>query len=120
MEVLAFDAFAEITDAKKCSLDEIFAKMKKGVIIINAARGPLVNETELIECIKSRHVYAAGVDVITVEPPTEMYDYLKTDGINVTPHIAWASVNSRSNIINIAYSNIKSYVNGEDKNVVNK
>ena len=145
MEVLAYDVFADITDAKKCTLDEIFAnadiitlhcpftpetkhlickeniaKMKKGIIIINASRGPLVNESELTDAVKSGHVYACGVDVITLEPPTEMTDYLKCENINVTPHIAWASVDSRSNIINIAYGNIKAYTNGEDKNVVNK
>ncbi len=145
MEILAYDAFADITDATKCSVDEIFAqadiitlhcpfneetkhlirkeniaKMKKGVIIINVARGPLVHEADLIEAVKSGHVYAAGVDVIDVEPPKEQSEYLQTEGINITPHIAWASVNSRSNIINIAHGNIKAFIDGTPRNVINK
>lgn len=96
------------------------AKMKKGVIIINASRGPLVNEKDLVEAVKSGHVYAAGVDVITIEPPTEVTEYISCDGINITPHIAWASTNSRSNIINIAYNNVKAFIEGSNQNVVNK
>lgn len=145
MEVLAYDAFADITDVTKSTLDEVFAnadiitlhcpltpetkqfickeniaKMKKGVIIINASRGALVKEDDLTAAVISGHVYAVGADVIEVEPPKEMTGYLKCDGINVTPHIAWASQDSRNNIINIAYGNVKAYKNGEEKNIVNK
>lgn len=140
MEVLAYDSmnpqvpletvFAEsdiITlhcpltpDTKEIINKANISKMKKGVIIINASRGPLVNEPDLVEAIKSGHVYAAGVDVITVEPPKEMTPFMQCEGINVTPHIAWASQNSRSNIIDIAYGNVKAFVAGTPQNVVNK
>lgn len=144
MDVLAYDAFAEIKDAEKVGINEIFKrsdiitlncplteetkhiirkenieKMKKGVIIINAARGLLVNEDDLKEAVDSRHVYACGADVVTKEPPDEMTEYMKCARINITPHIAWASLNSRENIIDIAYNNIKSYLAKEPLNIVN-
>src|SRR5262249_1408950 len=64
------------------------ARMKKGVMLINTARGPLVNEADLIEALKSRHVAAAGLDVFEVEPRPLDSPLLKLDNVLVSGHVA--------------------------------
>lgn len=98
---------------------ETIAQMKKGVIIINLGRGPLVNEADLAEAAKSGQVYGAGLDVLDVEPPLSPTPAMGCDNINITPHIAWASRASRGNILHITHDNISAFLRGEDKNVVN-
>jgi phosphoglycerate dehydrogenase-like enzyme len=67
---------------------ERFARMKKGAMLINTARGPLVNEADLFEALKSRHVAAAGLDVFEVEPLPLASPLLTLDNVLVSGHVA--------------------------------
>lgn len=67
---------------------ERFAKMKKGAMLINTARGPLVNEADLYEALKTRHVAAAGLDVFEVEPLSLASPLLTLDNVLVSGHVA--------------------------------
>lgn len=92
---------------------ETIEKMKKDVILINTSRGPLVDETDLLEAIKSGKIYGVGLDVLKNEPPQKDSELLKNDRINITPHIAWAAIEARQNIMKIAEENLKNYLNGK-------
>jgi glycerate dehydrogenase len=94
-------------------------KMKDGVIIINTSRGPLIVEEDLAAALNSGKVYAAGVDVVSVEPIEENNPLLKAKNIFITPHIAWAPIESRERLMNIAVENLRSYLNGKPANIVN-
>lgn len=92
---------------------ETIEKMKKDVILINTSRGPLIDETDLLEAIKSGKIYGVGFDVLKNEPPQKDFELLKNDRINITPHIAWAAIEARQNIMKIAEENLKNYLNGK-------
>jgi glycerate dehydrogenase len=96
------------------------AKMKDGVIIINTSRGPLIVEADLAEALNSGKVYAAGVDVVSVEPIEADNPLLKAKNIFITPHIAWAPIESRKRLMNIAVENLRSYIDGNPENIVNE
>ncbi len=97
---------------------EAFQKMKDGVVIINTARGPLIDETALLEGLKSGKVYAAGLDVLAVEPPREHHPLFDMPNCFVTPHIAWAPVEARQRLMNTAIDNVKAFIDGNPVNRV--
>lgn len=99
---------------------ETIAKMKDGVIIINTSRGLLIVEEDLAEALNSGKVYAAGIDVVSSEPIRSDNPLLGAKNIFITPHIAWAPIESRERLMNIAVNNIKAFLNGSPVNVVNK
>ena len=68
---------------------------------------------ELLETIKSGKIYGVGLDVLRNEPPQKDSELLKNDRINITPHIAWAAIEARQNIMKIAEENLKNYLNGK-------
>ena len=92
------------------------SKMKDGVILINTARGLLINEHDLAKALKSGKVYAAGIDVLSGEPPSPDNPLLNLENCYITPHIAWACKESRQRLMDIAADNICAFLNGEDKN----
>ena len=94
--------------------------MKDGVIIINTSRGPLIVDEDLAEALNSGKVYAAGLDVVSVEPIKADNPLLKAKNIFITPHIAWAPKESRKRLMSLAADNLKAYLNGNPINVVNK
>lgn len=96
------------------------AKMKKGVIIINNSRGPLINEEDLAEALKSGDVYAAGLDVVSSEPIAADNPLLNAPNCIITPHISWAPKESRKRLMDIAVDNLKAFLDGDPINVVNK
>lgn len=99
---------------------EELIRMKPGALLINAARGGIVDEDALVEALQNNRIAGAGVDVLTEEPPVNGNPLLAVDLPNliVTPHIAWASVESRQRVINEVALNIEAFLKGESRNVV--
>lgn len=98
---------------------ESIAKMKKGVIIINTSRGPLIVEEDLAEALHEGKVYAAACDVVSTEPIRPENPLLGCYNSILTPHIAWAPKESRSRLMDIAAQNLKAFIDGAPVNVVN-
>jgi glycerate dehydrogenase len=94
------------------------AKMKDGVILINNSRGPLVVEADLARALNCGKVYAAGLDVVSVEPIRGDNPLLKAKNCIITPHISWASQESRRRLMDIATDNLAAFVKGSPVNVV--
>lgn len=99
---------------------DTIAKMKDGVIIINNSRGQLIAEQDLADALNSGKVYAAAVDVVSSEPIKGNNPLLKAKNCIITPHISWASKESRQRLMDIAVDNLRQYLNGNPVNVVNK
>lgn len=97
---------------------ETLAKMKDGAILINTARGPLVNEDDLAEALKSGKLYGAALDVLTQEPPVEGSPLMGLDNCIITPHIAWAPRETRARLIALGAENIRAWLAGTPQNVV--
>ena len=94
-------------------------KMKDGVKIINTSRGPLIVEEDLREALDSGKVSGAAVDVVSAEPIREDNPLMGAKNIIITPHIAWAPKESRQRLLDIAVGNLRHFVEGEPRNVVN-
>lgn len=95
-------------------------KMKKSVWIINTARGGCINEADLVKALNEERIAYAGLDVIDTEPMKEDCILLKAKNLIITPHIAWASYETRLRLMGIAVKNLENYLNGESSNVVNR
>jgi len=97
-----------------------FRQMKNSAILINTARGGLINSAELVEALRSGEIAAAAVDVLPTEPPVDGDPLLDYDGDNliVTPHIAWATNEARQNAISELAANAIAFMNGEERNRV--
>ena len=98
---------------------ESIEKMKDGVIIINNSRGPLIAEKDLAEALNSGKVYAAGLDVVSVEPIKPDNPLLNARNCIITPHISWAPIECRERIMLITIDNLRSFIDGKPVNIVN-
>ncbi len=96
-------------------------KMKKTAVLINVARGRVVDNTALYEALMNGEIAAAGLDVVENEP-LELSNPLSkikdSTKLIITPHLAWASVEARTRCVQGAYENIAAFVRGEERNVV--
>ena len=93
---------------------EAFAKMKSSAIFINVGRGAIVNEQDLADSIDNHVIAAAGLDVLAEEPmnPKSPFLHIKdSKRLLITPHIAWASVEARTKLMDIVYNQIKDFAN---------
>ena len=94
------------------------ALMKSTAILINTARGPIIDEQALADALNSAKIYAAGIDVITEEPPRQGSPLLSARNCFVTPHIAWATLEARTRLLKICEENLRAFVEGSPQNVV--
>lgn len=148
MEVHAYtskSAFQLPPEIKKMELDELFREcdiislncpltestrnmvnaerlklMKPTAILINTGRGQLINEQDLADALNSGQIYAAGLDVLSQEPPRADNPLLTAKNCYITPHIAWATTAARERLMHIMMDNIKAYLEGKPVNNVAK
>lgn len=106
------DSTREMVNASRLSL------MKPTSIIINTGRGPLINEQDLANALNTGQIYAAGLDVLSEEPPRPDNPLLTARNCFITPHIAWANFEARQRLIHIAVSNLKAYAEGKPINII--
>ncbi|MDW7730096.1 MAG: D-2-hydroxyacid dehydrogenase [Bacillota bacterium] len=98
--------------------DQSISKMKNNVIIINTARGQLIDEEALASGLNRGKVYAAGLDVVSLEPIRPDNPLLQAKNCFITPHISWAPKESRQRLMEIAVNNLKQYLTGKPDNLV--
>ena len=144
MEVLAYTSKDQKDlpqGVKKATLDELFAEsdvislhcpltpdtkelvnanrlktMKRSAILINTGRGPLINEKDLADALNEGCIAGAGLDVLSVEPSVAGNPLLSAKNCFITPHIAWATKEARTRLMDIAINNFRSYQEG---NIIN-
>jgi glycerate dehydrogenase len=95
------------------------AKMKPSAVLINTSRGPLVVEQDLADALNDGRIAGAAVDVLSREPPSPDNPLLRAKNCIVTPHIAWASKEARTRLLNTAIANVRAFLDGHPVNVVN-
>ena len=95
------------------------AKIKHGAILINTGRGPLVNENDVAEALKSGQLGAYGTDVMCQEPPSADNPLFSAPNFYSTPHIAWATFEARQRLMKTVVDNVKAFIEGKPVNVVN-
>ena len=98
---------------------ENLSKMKNGSMLVNTARGGLVDENALVDALESGKLRYAAVDVVSQEPMLPDNPLLKTRKCIITPHIAWAPVESRQRLLDTVVDNIRCFLDGHPQNVVN-
>jgi len=98
---------------------ERLALMKKTAFLINTGRGPLINEFDLAEALNTGRIAGAGLDVLSVEPPASDNPLLKAKNCILTPHIAWATLSARKRLMDVVVDNVRAFLKGEYRNVVN-
>ena len=98
---------------------ETIAKMKAGAILINNSRGGLLNEQDVADALNEGSLRAAAVDVVSTEPIDGANPLLTAKNCIITPHMSWAAVEARARIVDITAGNIRAYLAGAPRNVVN-
>ena len=110
-----------LNDASRNMFDrELFAKCKRGAYFVNTSRGPVVDEAALREALDSEHLSGAGVDVLVSEPMREDCVLFGAKNITITPHVAWAPLETRERLLGIVTSNLEAFLAGSPKNVILK
>lgn len=101
---------------------EALKKMKKSAVLVNVARGPVVNDEDLYTALTEEYIAGAGLDVTGTEPMKDSNPLSKIKDSNkliITPHLAWASTEARKRCVSETYKNIVAFLKGEDRNIVN-
>lgn len=113
-----------LTDRTRYLIDlTALRKMKKTAILINVARGAVVNNADLYTALEEGSIEAAGLDVIEQEPISKDNPLCRIQDstkLIMTPHMAWASTEARTRLIDGTAKNIEAFLNGQDRNIVNK
>ena len=98
-------------------------KMKQTAILLNVARGPVINNADLYWALQNEEIMAAGVDVLEKEPigsDNLLGRIQDSNRLLITPHMAWAATEARIRIVEEVFQNIEAYLNGKDRNIVNR
>ncbi len=98
--------------------ENTIAKMKTGAYLINTARGPIVDEAALANALKSGKLAGAGVDVLCKEPMSQDCPLYGIPNCIITPHIAWAGLETRERLLGIVFDNIRGFLEGKVVNNV--
>ncbi len=93
--------------------------MRPCAMLINSARGPIVNEEDLAQALKSKTIAYAALDVLKSEPMSENCPLYNAPNCIITPHIAWAPLETRQRLMDIALKNLEKFIEGTPQNVVN-
>ena len=94
------------------------ARMKPDALLINTARGGLIDEPALLDALRAGRIGGAALDVLTVEPPALDHPLLHAPRCVVTPHIAWATREARARLLAVAVDNVRAFLAGSPRNVV--
>lgn len=94
-------------------------KMKSSSFLINTSRGPVVVEQDLTDALNNGSIAGAGIDVLSLEPPSKDNPLLKAKNCIITPHFAWATKEARVRLMDIAENNVDAFLRGKPVNVVN-
>ena len=100
---------------------DAFKKMKDTAVLVNVARGPIVNQEDLYTALTENMIAGAALDVLKVEPMAEDNPLIKIQDsrkLIITPHMAWAPVETRFRCVNEVVENMKAFMRGEDRNRV--
>ena len=97
---------------------ETLAMMKTTAILINTGRGPLVDDQAVADALADKRLAAFCADVLTEEPPKKDNPLLTEPNAFITPHIAWATQEARSRLLQVAIDNVRSFLQGQPINVV--
>lgn len=112
-----------LTDKTRGIIDyEALCRMKRTAILINVARGPVVNNADLYRALTEDRIMAAGLDVLEKEPLQNSNPLSKIQDSNkllITPHLAWASVEARQRVVDEVAANVEAFLKGDARNVVN-
>ena len=98
-------------------------KMKKTAILLNVARGPVVNDEDLYTALTENYILGAGLDVTGTEPMKDsnpLSKFMDSNRLIITPHMAWASIEARTRCVSETCKNIEAFMKGEDRNIVNR
>jgi glycerate dehydrogenase len=97
---------------------ERLSQMKRTAFLLNTSRGPLVVDQDLADALNEGVIAGAGLDVLSVEPPVASNPLLSAKNCIVTPHIAWATKEARSRLLDTAVENVKAFLDGRTQNTV--
>lgn len=98
---------------------ESLKKMKRSAFLLNTSRGPIIVDEDLADALNNDVIAGAGIDVLSQEPPPADNPLFKAKNIIITPHIAWATKEARTRLMDIAENNLSAFIAGKPVNVVN-
>lgn len=98
---------------------ETLKLVKPSAYIVNTSRGPIINETDLVEALKAGKLAGAALDVQETEPPALDNPLFFMDNVIMTPHIGWRRIESRQRLVNLTADNITAFIQGKPINIVN-
>jgi glycerate dehydrogenase len=93
--------------------------MKPSAYLLNTARGPLVDEAALTQALIHHRIAGAGLDVLSTEPPPADHPLLSAPNCIITPHFGWATTAARERLLRDAADNVRAFLHGRPRNVVN-
>src|SRR6185436_15185168 len=96
----------------------LLARMRPKAVLINTSRGGLIDEAALAQALRSGQIAAAYLDVLSVEPPPERHPLIALPNCWITPHVAWASLEARSRLMQVTVDNVRAFLAGAPTNIV--